>query len=92
MKIKELLSDSSKWIKGVQAEDEDNEPISPVCSLAVKWCLLGALHKCYPGPGEFYEAQNKIDKVLKIVSFVTWNDAEETTFEDVQKLLLEADV
>jgi hypothetical protein len=47
MKIKELLTDESKWCKGMFASDVADYEVAPESAAAVKWCLLGAIYKCY---------------------------------------------
>ncbi len=47
MKIKELLSDESKWTQYCMARDSHNSPVEWYGPNAVKWCLVGAIHKCY---------------------------------------------
>ena len=49
MKIRELLSDESKWTKGADARDCDGTPAHPYSEKAVCWSLVGAIQKCY-GP------------------------------------------
>jgi hypothetical protein len=47
VKVHELLSDESKWTKGEYARDKDGKPCHSRSQEAVKWCVLGAVNKCY---------------------------------------------
>lgn len=40
-----ILSDDTKWTKGVMARDAENERINILNPSAVKFCLLGAFNK-----------------------------------------------
>ena len=95
MKIKELLSDSSKWIQGDYAVDKENIPVAPKHAEACKWCLIGAVFYCYvENPRARTNAMLKIGALLpgEFDSIPAFNDASVTKFEDIQKLLQEADV
>jgi len=99
LKVRELLSDESKWTKGTYARNSENIRVYATSLEASRWCLVGALRKCYPGFGEdYYEAQRKIENTLghSIHSFVCylpdWNDAPERTFKEVKDLVNKANV
>lgn len=90
MKIKELLTDSSKWTKGSLAKTETNCYVSPSHTQAVCWCLLGAIFRCYKETE--LEISAKIFKTLGINSITDWNDSPERTFDEVKALVLELDI
>jgi hypothetical protein len=46
MTISEVLSDKTKWTKGANARDVNDNEISVNNIKAVKWCLGGAATKC----------------------------------------------
>lgn len=93
MKIRELLTDKSKWTKGYDAQDISGERTSPMSEEAVCWCLAGALHRCYL-PEQRQEIQDKIGLNISILfaSIVGWNDMPDRTFEEVKALVEELDI
>ena len=99
MKVKDLLT-RENWIKGCYAKNLHGEPISPESQHACKWCLVGALQRCYPANKSEYETiVPKIQDYLKLKGFESfilpissWNDKFETTFEDVIKLANDLDI
>ncbi len=67
MTIKELLSNESKWTKGVYARNADGAGVSSNAETAVSWCLLGALNHCYNSgelPKSLREAETAIYQAL----------------------------
>ena len=86
MKIRELLSDESKWCRGSLSLDKEGNKIDPIDSQACCWCLYGACMKCY----DFYN--NIIEKILiKIGCYIDdWND--KSTFQEVKNLVEELDI
>jgi len=88
MKIRELLTENSKWTRGAMARDDAGVPVVESGSSAVCWCLVGAAWKCYP---EFSERTGVIRKMsLKIGAIGDWNDSH--NFTDVRKLIEELDI
>jgi hypothetical protein len=98
MKIKELLSDESKWIKGYFAADKDGNILDDEYNeRACKFCLLGALDKCYgTNANEYRRVRAKIESRIipneTLGTIVRWNDAPERTFADVKQLVEELDI
>lgn len=96
MKIKELFSDESKWTKGFYARDKDDERCYAEDSKAVKWCLIGAIHKCYSGSTLAMAkvlVQGISDKYkIPIPSISMFNDAEGTTFAQIKSLVEELNI
>lgn len=101
MKIKELLSDESKWTKGWVARDSDKTPVNALSEKAVCWCLEGAVRKCYSSEtilcptAEYFVKMNELsDAVHKkyAVSVPGFNDDDNTTFEQVKQLVEELDI
>jgi hypothetical protein len=52
VKVKDILSDDSKWTKGVGARDAFGNRCSPSSPDAVKFCILGAIELAYPTPAK----------------------------------------
>ena len=91
MKVQDLLTDESKWCQEAEAMS-DFGPTWWGSRCAFSWCLVGAVHKCYP---------NSIDERAEIYVFlkcklaespVSWNDAPERTFAEVRALIEELDI
>jgi hypothetical protein len=91
MKAYELLSDRSKWTQNYAARDKDNKNVSPHDSSAVKFCLIGALRKCYNDGWEYTEARNKVhDAANRPLSLSTLNDTSDYNY--IWNLLRSVDV
>lgn len=93
MKVKELLSDESKWTKGAYARNALGRQALVEDSEAVCWCFEGAIMKCY---GDIL-SQVIEDKILAKISLqnhsiITWNDDSERTFAEVKALVEELDI
>lgn len=105
MKPSELLTDESKWARGCYARDKQGESVPPESQESVCWCMIGvclasgiwdsaidrrlrgvialeANRGLVPSLGEYPEVWD-----IHVASF---NDAPETTFEQVKRVLVEA--
>ena len=100
MKVKELLSDESKWTKGVLAKTSSGSDCSPTDPKATCFCILGAIDHCYANnPIAADLAITKVKKAIAIVGYnilvpmtiSTFND-HHATFEDIKKVLEIADI
>lgn len=96
MKIRELLTDESKWTKGSSARYDNNFVCLPASEDAVKWCLMGALVKCYSYTPESYTIQEKMRnytiKTKGFYNIVYFNDHGSTKFEDIKTLIDALDI
>ena len=94
MKIRELLTDESKWIKGCFAQDKRGEPVGTNSFGAVSWCLIGAVEKCYPDREENTRIRYKIINHLRKFDLgdVEFNDNRNTTFEKIRTLVETLDI
>jgi hypothetical protein len=45
--VAKLLADPLCWTQGVMARDRWGDEVPPCHSSAVRWCILGAVEKCY---------------------------------------------
>lgn len=99
MKAHELLSDATKWTKKTYARDEDGVDIDVQDPKACSFCIIGAIQKCYGGfeivvrlVERVTEKVKEQNKEFKSDYIVDWNDGEDTTFEDIHKVLKELDI
>ena len=97
MKVKELLTDESKWTRGANARDSMGHSIPSTDPDAKCWCLQGAINFCYRGPLIRYKDE-AIERAYKTVqehyrtpSLFTFNDRQ-ATFEDIKKVIELADI
>lgn len=94
MKVKELLTDESKWTNTYAARNPNGEPCDSCSTSAVCWCLYGATQKCYPRYDEWMPVVDKIRKYLKAncdgCAIGTWNDNH--SFQDVLALVKQLDI
>jgi hypothetical protein len=90
MKVRELLSDESKWTQGAVARDKYGMEIESVDSPdACCWCLGGALIKCYGDMDSHFEVV--LDNIPKrYLTISSWNDTH--SYEDVKKLVDRLDI
>lgn len=93
MKIKELLSDKSKWCQKHCALDVNGIPAESISPEAVCWCLFGAMRKCYrDSSGVKFDAIWTIIEIALGQSATHWNDHRDRTFADVKALVERLDV
>ncbi len=94
MKVRELLSDPSRWTQGTFARNRNGIPTSSNAPDACKWCLLGAIRKCYPEEGDYGKSWRKLkDAVYEYTGTdlaAVFNDT--AKHEDILKVLEIADV
>ncbi len=93
MKIYELLDSPDKWTQGAFANDERGVSVGPNDKLASRWCMAGALDKCYPREGR-EEAAKKLREFADEagISIALWNDAPDRTYAEVLELCRRLDV
>jgi len=105
MKAHELLNSPEAWCQESPAEDRDGNKLQPLDPRAVKWCALGAIQRTYPASqrGEAMDrllcelsvsAQGlaEMNKSDKACSLMEWNDDRRTSFLEVRRILLLADI
>ena len=83
MRIKDFLKQSN-WTQGQFARDEDGNSCDLTNARAVKFCILGAAHRCYPNNTTTirFVLQQELGGDV-----TTWNDAPCRTFADVRALV-----
>jgi hypothetical protein len=98
VKVRELLTDRSKWTQQVAARNADGLCVSHDSPEASCFCLIGALQHCYPDTDIRYKLYDRIadelDKNGSLryrscpdVLIIRWNDEEKRTFEEVKALI-----
>lgn len=90
------------WCQGVFAMDADNNKVLSTDPFAVKWCILGAIFRCYPGcHSGTGMATAKVLEVLGVLqrenrcfidSLSIWNDHPHRTQAEVVELLRRLDI
>ncbi len=96
MKIRELLTDASKWTQRRPAVDATQNDVPVNSHRAASWCLYGAAMKCYPGDGLTSEVDAAIwQRIVTAVPGkkpITWNDTPGRTFAEVRELVERLDI
>lgn len=102
MKIKDLLTDESKWCQGAYAKDIHGNFVRAVSPDAVAWCLRGASWKCYAPKSrlefdnsKFVEVDNMLWKAvfaLGYTSITSYNDAPGRKFKDIVAFVEKLDI
>jgi hypothetical protein len=97
MKMMELLNRKTKWTRHSFAETKTGKATTTANKSATKWCLYGALLKCYPTQKRAMKVSQKLNLALQKLypddhSIIYFNDSPKTTFKDIRKLLKEANV
>jgi hypothetical protein len=97
MKIRELLTDESKWTQGAFAETETGHPVDYDDESAAKFCIVGAVRKCY-GRGDeattvFRKVKDEVQRVHGgLERLAAWNDDDRRTFAEVKALVERLDI
>ena len=105
MKAYELLSSSDLWCQEAPAKDAHGHNVETFNSEAVKWCALAAIQRTYPScqweaaMDRLLRALSVSEKGIKQLSksdkaccVMEWNVQRESSFQEIQQILLEADV
>jgi hypothetical protein len=92
MKLSELLTDASRWTKNHYAIDTEGRPVQSRSPQAARWCLSGAICRCYSTQDERLTAEEALREAAGTLDIVAWNDAFERTFADVRALIERAGV
>jgi hypothetical protein len=102
MKVRELLSDESKWTQGSMAIDSNGEETVPDLADTVCWCLLGAVEACYGPTLDEGPIINKIREEINAppykdvhktcLEITNWNDDPKRKFKEVKTLVEKLDI
>jgi len=92
MKVKKFLT-KRRWTKGAVALTKRGRTCSTSCRWATKFCLIGAVRKCYH---ELEERRNVLSRIAAALNntngIAGFNDHPSTTFEQVKALVVKLDV
>jgi hypothetical protein len=95
MKAHQLLSEPEKWTQFAYARDKDGHPTQVTAPEATRFCMLGALRKCYPDFASELSALSKVRQSIKRLYHEDYampsafNDT--MPYEDVKRVLEDAD-
>lgn len=80
MKPSELLARPESWCQKAFAIDKNGTFVAPDSSMGVKWCMVGAVMRCFDSLAEC----DIHEKTLATAGFgVEWNDAPGRTHAEV---------
>lgn len=84
MKLQDLLVNETKWLQGCYSKDKYGNTVNPHSDLACRWCLVGAIQKCYyPIPSKvWYKIADHLNE-----NPIAWNDEPGRKFSDIRKLI-----
>jgi hypothetical protein len=95
MKLHELFAKPGTWTQRHNARDKNGAVVDHYHPDAVKFCIMGGLHKCY---GENHEpayhaiSAKLVERGSPNGDITPWNDAAGRTQAEVHQLCLDADV
>jgi hypothetical protein len=88
MTLQELFATDGSWTQGAYARTLMDRPIDPTAPAAVRFCLDGALSRCFHGRhAERIAARDRL--MDRIGNIAHWNDAPQRTIADVRQLVAE---
>jgi len=91
MKVRDLLSYKSKWTKRFYARDENGITVNWSSRKAVKFCLVGAIGRCYKSDDYFIILEAVRASIVED-NVATWNDLPERTFADIRAVIEALDI
>lgn len=99
MKVKDLLKSPKNWSQDAFARQSNGQESYVDEKASVRFCLLGAIMKCYKGASYQIVCKHVINyireqdvEVSSVGSIVAFNDHETTKFKDIKKLIIELDI
>lgn len=90
MKVKDLITNRSRWCKHYYAKDRQGNSVKPDSPFAARFCLWGGLMRCYPNDAARARARAKLQEVIGM-PITHFNDAV-AKFPDVRRALEKANV
>ena len=105
MKAYDLLDSPQAWCQESPAQDRQGNKLQALDPRAVKWCALSAVQKAYP-PSRWGNTMDRLLLALsvselglaqmtksdKACSLMEWNDDRQSSFQEVRRMLLSADI
>jgi hypothetical protein len=96
MKVKELLADEKAWTRWAFARDAEGNAVSPESRDACRFCLLGAIRRCYAGDHDgMWAAMDRLRQVIPAGDaheISEFNDLPGTTHAAVLAVVQEANI
>lgn len=93
--LHDFFNSPSKWCKGTYARDANGHRVDSLSPDAVCWCLRGAMRKCFGSANPLWSAiAYKLQTHPEVCNsgIADWNDAPDTTYEDVVRVCKELNV
>jgi hypothetical protein len=100
MKVKDILSDPSKWTQGAAARNKRGELCSVLSPDATRFCILGAIARVYRSRKSMRECERRVAAAIEAlggrITYSTeigdWNDNPYRVFEEVRQVIKKADI
>jgi hypothetical protein len=100
MKVKDILSDESRWTQGAAARNKRGELCSVLSPDATRFCILGAMARVYRSKHAMRECERRVadaiaafgGRITYAIEIGDWNDDPGRTFDDVRQVIEKADV
>ncbi len=98
MKAWELLDSPAKWTQNFIARDNNGTPVESGSPLACRWCVMGAISRCYPIVEERLPAIRAVEEAIKEATeggydgAADWQDDPERHYSEVYELLRRLDI
>lgn len=89
MMLKDFLT-KDKWCQWSFALDDQGELVLETHPRACKWCLVGAIHKCYQYPETKCMVVEKLSSLIGNQSLIEFNDTH--TWNEIKALIERANV
>lgn len=91
MKIRDVMTDESQWVKGSFARDASGQSVDIRDETAVCRCFWGWFLFCHGRTAERFVLEAEIDEVIG-EEWPKWNDDPSRTFAEVRALVERLDI
>lgn len=98
MTVQELFSKDGVWCQENLALNAQDQPVEPQDPSAVKFCLIGAIYRCYDDDVEkLFSYQDRVFEVIRsrcpdARSTTSWNDRAYRTIQEIREVAKEAGI
>lgn len=89
MKVKDLLANKDRWCQGADAYDDSDEIVDPTSGRACRWCLSGAIQRCYKGTGHAEEMAQRLAVVCAKIEREELPELGEPVIDDPMDFLVD---